>query len=169
MLDLFCGAGGLSYGFKLANYKVKLAIELEKNYFETYKFNHPECLCINEDITKLACEKIDDNYIKNKEIEGIIGGPPCIGFSTVGNRIRNDPRNMLVYYFIKWIEYFKPIFYVMENVPGILTMGKGQVLEKIIKMYDKIGYICNLKILLAADYGVPQLRERVFFIGTKKG
>ncbi len=74
---------------------------------------------------------------------------------------------MLVFFFIKWVEYFKPRFFVMENVKGILTMGKGQVVEKIEQMYRDIGYKCKVHVLLAADYGVPQLRERVFFIGTK--
>jgi len=74
---------------------------------------------------------------------------------------------MLVFFFIRWVEYFKPRFFVMENVKGILTMGKGKVVEKIKKMYNDIGYKCKIKLLLAAEYGVPQLRERVFFIGTK--
>ena len=140
---------------------------MEKNYFESYKFNHPKSLNLNEDITKLKCEKMDDTYIRGKQVEGIIGGPPCIGFSTVGNRRPDDPRNMLVFFFIKWVEHFKPSFFVMENVKGILTMGKGQVVEKIKKMYNDIGYKCKTQVLLAAEYGVPQLRERVFFIGTK--
>ena len=108
-----------------------------------------------------------DTYVNGKEVEGIIGGPPCIGFSTVGNRRPDDPRNMLVFFFIEWVEYFKPRFFVMENVKGILTMGRGQVVEKIKKMYSEIGYKVNMQVLLAAEYGVPQLRERVFFIGTK--
>jgi DNA (cytosine-5)-methyltransferase 1 len=110
---------------------------------------------------------MDETYIRGKQVEGIIGGPPCIGFSTVGNRNPDDPRNMLVFFFIKWVEYFKPSFFVMENVKGILTMGKGQVVETIKKMYNDIGYKCKLLVLLAAEYGVPQLRERIFFIGTK--
>ncbi|MFX1448054.1 MAG: DNA cytosine methyltransferase [Promethearchaeota archaeon] len=166
-MDLFSGAGGLSYGFELADFKIDLAIELEKNYFESYRYNHPESLTLNEDITKLDCEDMDDIYIKGAKVEGIIGGPPCIGFSTVGNRSLDDPHNMLAFFFIKWVEYFKPKFFVMENVKGILTMGKGKIVEQIKKMYNNIGYDCNVKLLLAAEYGVPQLRERVFFIGSR--
>jgi DNA (cytosine-5)-methyltransferase 1 len=140
---------------------------LEKNYSESYKYNHSKCLSLNEDITELDCKEIDNTYISGKEIEGIIGGPPCIGFSSVGNRKPDDPRNMLVFFFIKWVEYFKPTFFVMENVKGILTMGKGQVVEKIKEMYNDIGYKCKMQVFLAAEYGVPQLRQRVFFIGTK--
>lgn len=146
-----------------------MAIELEKNYFKTYKLNNPECLCLNDDITLLNCEEIEEKFIKNKIVNGIIGGPPCIGYSTVGNRKLDDPRNMMIYYFIKWVEYFKPTFYVMENVPGILSMARGEVVEKIKKLYKEIGYTCLIKTLLAAEYGVPQLRKRVFFIGTKNG
>ncbi len=140
---------------------------MEKNYSESYKYNHSQTLSLNKDITKLDCMKMDNTYIHGENIEGIIGGPPCIGFSSVGNRKPDDPRNMLVFFFIKWVEYFKPTFFVMENVKGILTMGRGQVVEKIKKMYNDIGYTCKMQVLLAAEYGVPQFRERVFFIGTK--
>jgi len=166
LIDLFCGAGGLSLGFEMANFRVNLAVEIEENYYKAYKRNHPNNLALNEDITELDCKKIAGKFLKNINIDGIIGGPPCIGFSSVGNRKQDDPRNMLVFFFIKWVEYFKPTFFVMENVKGILTMGKGQVVEKIIKMYNDIGYKCKMEVLLAAEYGVPQLRERVFFIGT---
>jgi len=167
LIDLFCGAGGLSLGFEMAKFEVDLAIELEENYYRAYEGNHPETLSLNKDITDLNCKDISDKYLKNKEIEGIIGGPPCMGFSTVGNRRPDDPRNMLIFYFIQWIEYFKPKFFVMENVPGILSMGKGKVVEKVINLYKEIGYACKMETLLAADYGVPQLRRRVFFIGTQ--
>ena len=167
LIDLFCGAGGLSLGFEMANFRVNLAIEIEENYYRAYKRNHPETLSLNKDITELKCKEISDKFLQNKAIEGIIGGPPCIGFSTVGNRRPDDPRNMLIFYFIQWVKYFKPKFFVMENVPGILSMGKGKVVEKVVNLYREIGYTCKMEILLAADYGVPQLRQRVFFIGTQ--
>ncbi len=100
LIDLFSGAGGLSHGFELAGFKIDLAIEIEKSYFESYKFNHPKTLNLNEDITILDCREIKDTYIRGEQVEGIIGGPPCIGFSTVGNRRPDDPRNMLVFFFI---------------------------------------------------------------------
>lgn len=151
----------------MANFNVGLSVELEKIYFETYKLNNPDCLCLNEDITSLNCKKISLKNIETKHVEGIIGGPPCQSFSTVGDRKTDDPRGMLIYSFVQWIDFFKPTFYVMENVPGILSMAKGQVVETIKKMYNDIGYTCVVKKLLSADYGVPQLRERVFFIGSK--
>ncbi len=151
----------------MGGFKVDLAIEKEEQYFKSYEFNHPNTICLNEDITQLECETIASDYIKNREVQGIIGGPPCIGFSSVGNRRPDDPRNMLIFFFIKWVEYFKPLFYVMENVTGILSMGKGKVVEKVKAIYEDLGYTCNMQVLLAADYGVPQLRERVFFIGSR--
>ncbi len=167
IIDLFCGAGGLSLGFEMANFRIDLAIELEENYYRAYRRNHSETQSLNKDITSLNCEEISDKYLKNKEIDGIIGGPPCIGFSTVGNRRPDDPRNTLIFYFIQWVKHFKPKFFVMENVPGILSMGKGKVVEKVVNLYKEMGYNCKMELLLAADYGVPQLRQRVFFIGTQ--
>lgn len=167
IIDLFCGAGGLSLGFEMAKFRIDLAIELKENYYSAYRRNHSETLTLNKNITLLNCEEISDKYLKSNEIDGIIGGPPCIGFSTVGNRRPDDPRNTLIFYFIQWVKYFKPKFFVMENVPGILSMGKGKVVENVVNLYKEMGYNCKMEILLAADYGVPQLRQRVFFIGTQ--
>lgn len=173
LIDLFSGAGGLSHGFKKAGFSVKLAVEREKVFCKSYKYNNPECVCLNEDISKLSFEKISkeicSKLFKGEGIGGIVGGPPCQGFSSLGNRKLKDPRNSLIYFFIKWVKHFKPIFYVMENVSGILTMANGQVAKKIKAMYKDIGYSCQAKILVATDYGVPQLRKRVFFVGTKDG
>jgi len=170
---LFSGAGGLSHGFKTAGFEIRFAIEREKSFCESYRYNNPECECLNEDITELSLEKISDEInsklFKGEKIEGIIGGPPCQGFSSVGNRKLSDPRNSLIYFFVKWVERFKPIFYAMENVSGILTMANGQVVKEIKTVYRDIGYSCQAKTLVAADYGVPQLRKRVFFVGTKNG
>ncbi|MBD3255372.1 MAG: DNA (cytosine-5-)-methyltransferase [Candidatus Lokiarchaeota archaeon] len=167
IIDLFSGAGGLSYGFERAGFKIGLAVEKEKSFSESFMYNHPNCLCLNEDITKLECEHVAKNYIKNKKIDGIIGGPPCQGFSTVGNRKIDDPRNTLIYFFMQWVDYFKPNFYLMENVSGILSMAGGKVKKKIQEIYNEMGYSCIIKKLNAANYGVPQLRQRVFFIGSR--
>ena len=168
VIDLFSGAGGLSLGFKLANFRISLSIEHEKAYYNTYRLNNPDCKCLNEDITTLNCVDIERNYVNGDEIDGIIGGPPCQGYSSVGNRNPNDPRNMLIFYFIKWVEFFQPEFYVMENVPGILSMDKGRVVKKIIRMYKDINYSCQVERLRALDHGIPQKRKRVFFIGFKE-
>ncbi len=167
LIDLFSGAGGLSSGFEMAGFKIGLSVEINPNFSKTYRFNHKNTTHVNEDIKKLDHEKIRKKYLEDEFIEGIVGGPPCTGFSSVGNRKINDSRNMLIYYFIKWVDFFKPEFFVMENVPGILSMSKGNVVKKIKRMYHDIGYSCQEKMLLTADYGIPQLRKRVFFIGLK--
>lgn len=152
----------------MAGFQIDLALEKEEKFVASYKLNHGNTVTLNEDITKLNCEDIDATHVKNKSVKAIIGGPPCIGFSTVGNRRPNDPRNTLVYLFIQWVDYFRPDFFVMENVPGILSMASGKVVKDIVAMYKEIGYNTKIKTLLAADYGVPQLRQRVFFMGSQE-
>lgn len=167
IIDIFSGCGGLSTGFEMAGFEVALAIEKDLWAFETYKYNHPETNIINEDITKI---NYDDVIPKN--IVGVIGGPPCQGFSLSGKRDPKDPRNSLFMNFVEIVNKAKPTFFVLENVPGILSMKTSKqenVSEIIIKEFEKIGYKTEYKILNAAEYGVPQTRKRVIFIGIKLG
>ncbi|MBD3253971.1 MAG: DNA (cytosine-5-)-methyltransferase [Candidatus Lokiarchaeota archaeon] len=168
LIDLFAGAGGLSYGFKLAGFNVELAIELENNYCKTYEINHPDSVVLSDNIRNLNPTLTVKALLNEIKIKGIIGGPPCMGFSTVGNRQLDDPRNSLIFEFIKWVKMLKPYFFLMENVNGILSMAGGSIIEEIQEAYKKINYSCVVKKLLAADFGVPQLRERIFFIGLNK-
>lgn len=171
-VDLFAGAGGMSLGFSMQGYKLLGAIEIEKKYFETYKMNHPE---LEEEhlITGDIC--LEEN--KQKLVEGlaekpdvIVGGPPCQGFSTAGWRNPNDKRNQLFKEFVNIVDKVKPDFFVMENVPGILTMRKGDAFKEIIKSFEEIGYFVNEPIKLnAEEFGVPQKRKRIFIIGSKNG
>ena len=121
LIDLFAGCGGLSTGFEMAGYSIPLAIEKDAWASETYKKNHPNTKVITEDITQVKeLNNLLDN--KNITIDGIIGGPPCQGFSLSGNRDKNDPRNSLFMEFVRFVKYFNPKFFVMENVKGILSM-----------------------------------------------
>ena len=164
VIDLFSGAGGLGLGFEKANFEINLAIEQDESAVETYKYNHKN--------TKVICSDIKN--IKTKEynlgkIDGIIGGPPCQGFSLSGKRDPKDPRNSLFMEFIRIVNEQKPIFIVMENVKGLLSMKLNDgsyVKDIIINEFDKIGYSVKYKVLDSSEYGVPQKRERVFFIGT---
>jgi DNA (cytosine-5)-methyltransferase 1 len=169
IIDLFAGCGGLSIGFEMAGYTVALAIEIDEWAAETYKINHPNTRVIKSDITKISNLKtlLPSNFI----VEGIIGGPPCQGFSLSGKRDKKDPRNSLFMEFVRFIDYFKPSFFMMENVPGILSMKtvkNESVVKLIMKEYDKVGYNVEFKVLNAAEYGVPQSRQRVIFIGIRK-
>ncbi|TXL12584.1 DNA (cytosine-5-)-methyltransferase [Methylococcaceae bacterium HT4] len=175
VLDLFAGAGGFSTGFKKANYIIASAIELDSEIAETYKKNHPETTLHNVDIRELPTKVVKEDF-KNKSIscDIIIGGPPCQGFSMSGNRIRKnyegkfDERNELFMEFFRFVRDLKPSCFIIENVEGILNYNNGQVKKEIYGLFESIGYKLDSKVLLSADYGVPQLRKRAFFFGTNK-
>ena len=164
VIDLFSGVGGLSLGFRMAGFEIILANEIDKEISESYKLNHPETEMINEDITKLDIETIFGAY-KNT-IDVVIGGPPCQGFSQKGKRKSiDDERNFLFKYFFKVVETLKPKYFLMENVPNLLTTEKGYFKKEIEYLFGNIGYKINSGILLASDYGIPQNRKRAFILG----
>lgn len=166
IIDLFAGCGGLSTGFELSHFKVIFAIEKDLWASETYKFNHKNTKVLNKDIHEIKSPK----EILSEPVDGIIGGPPCQGFSLSGKRDPKDPRNSLFMEFVRFVNCIKPKFFVMENVPGILsakTESKEHVVEIILKEFKDAGYKTKYKILNAADFGVPQLRHRVIFIGIR--
>lgn len=190
VIDLFSGAGGLSLGFEKAGYKVILANEIDKSIAASYQKNHPDTLMLNVDIKYLVdyfdsvIEDVYDNrypHLKEdlKHIDVIIGGPPCQGFSMAGSRIRKanefieDERNYLFKYYFKMIQKFEPSFFVFENVTGILSSHKGEIIKQIVSFFSdssnfKNGsYYISINILNAADFGVPQNRKRVLIIGSK--
>lgn len=167
VIDLFAGCGGLSTGFEMCDFRVKIAIEKDLWASETYKFNHKNTKIITEDIKQLK----NLNFLFNEKIDGIIGGPPCQGFSLSGKRDKKDPRNSLFMEFVRFVKVLQPKFFIMENVPGILSMkteSNELVLNIILNEYKNAGYNIAYKILNSADFGVPQLRHRVFFIGIRK-
>lgn len=169
IIDLFAGCGGLSLGFKMAGFDIPLAIEKDEWAAETYKQNHQNTKVIVGDITQI--NDFDNLLPKNIKIDGIIGGPPCQGFSLSGNRDKNDPRNSLFMEFVRFVNHYKPQFFVMENVTGILSMKTKEnklVKDYILDEYDKAGYNVKICKLNAAEYGVPQSRIRVVFIGIRK-
>ena len=151
----------------MANYNIIYAIEKDKSASETYTYNHPQTKIYNTDIKTIT----DLNSLTSKKIDGIIGGPPCQGYSINGNRDPKDPRNSLFTEYRRFVEYYQPLFFVMENVPGILTMkNKQNILVKdiILEEFHKIGYNTFIIKLNSADYGVPQKRKRIFFTGIRK-
>ena len=142
VIDLFAGCGGLSLGFEMAGFNIPIAIEKDEWASETYKKNHPSTKVLTGDITQI----IDlENIISKKDlpIDGIIGGPPCQGFSYAGWRDPNDKRNQLFRDFVELVKRIKPKFFVMENVLGILTMRKGEAIKEIIEAFEEIGYHVN--------------------------
>ena len=163
-VDLFSGAGGLTWGFR--NYEILFGVEHDKDAAKTYSanFRHP---MLNSDITKLDADDLVTEYGK---ADLIFGGPPCQGFSMAGNRDKKDPRNSLFMDYLRFVKAFEPKIFVLENVPGILTMktSNGSLVTDVLKEEsEKLGYSLKWKKLYAPDYGVPQKRRRVIFLGWK--
>jgi DNA (cytosine-5)-methyltransferase 1 len=173
-VDLFAGAGGMSEGFLSEGFQLIAANEIEKNYFETYKQNHLEYdkgdnLILGDITLQEVKEQIISIAAKEKKIGVVIGGPPCQGFSNAGWRNPDDKRNQLFKEFVHVVDKIQPEIFVMENVPGILTMRKGDALKEIIASFEEIGYNVTPPFKLnAEDFGVPQKRKRVVIIGSLK-
>ena len=163
VLSLFAGAGGMDLGFKNAGYEIIWANDFDADSVKTYQRNLGDHIVLG-DIEKIRTNNMPDNP------DVVIGGFPCQGFS-IANLSRNvdDSRNKLYKQMLRVIRVKKPKYFVAENVSGILTLGKGAVIEKIIKDFKSIGYKVDCKLLNAADYGVPQSRKRVIIIGNRLG
>ncbi|MFL2723420.1 MAG: DNA cytosine methyltransferase [Gammaproteobacteria bacterium] len=172
LIDLFAGCGGLSEGFAKAGFKPISAVEIDNQIANTLKKNHPQTKVFSEDICGINSKKLLDGY---KDIDIIVGGPPCQGFSMAGKRIRNsgifldDPRNQLFKEFYRIVSDLKPKIFLMENVPGILNIHNGEIREIILDLFRNLGYETSYDVLLASEYGVPQMRRRAFFIGNRLG
>jgi DNA (cytosine-5)-methyltransferase 1 len=169
VIDLFCGVGGLSYSFSHNdNFEIVAANDILPKMAKAYELNHPGVKVYTDDIKNFNTKLIKkDLGLGPKDIDIIIGGPPCQAYSTVGKRLIDDPRGKLFQEYYRVLEEFKPKFFVFENVKGLISMQKGELLETIIKLFESLGYKVQYKILNAADYGAPQIRERVIIIGSK--
>ncbi len=171
-IDLFSGCGGISLGFKWAGFKALLASDIDENCEKTFTHNFPNVPFICEDLSNVEKEQFD-KHVK-EEVDVIIGGPPCQGFSLANkrrNKVADDPRNRLFYEFVKVINWYNPKSFVMENVKGLLSMKSGEVIKQIVYEFEnagKFGYEVKYEVLKASDYGVPQARERVIFVGIRK-
>ncbi len=167
VIDLFCGCGGLSLGFEKAGFNILFGIDNWSDAIKTFSANHKKSKVFLEDLSSLDIS----SFLKDKDVRSvdvIIGGPPCQGFSIAGKRDVNDERNLLYKSFLNFVEKIRPKAFIMENVPNILSMGKGIVKNSIIDDFKSIGYNVNAKTLLASDFGVPQNRKRAFFIGFRE-
>jgi DNA (cytosine-5)-methyltransferase 1 len=171
-VDLFAGAGGMSLGFEQAGFDIAAAVEYDPIHCATHEFNFPDCATICRSVPD-----IDGSYIRshsridNKTVDVLFGGAPCQGFSMIGKRALDDPRNALVHHFVRLVVELKASYFVFENVKG-LTVGKQKkFLEEIILEFHKNGYCVleDYKVLNALHYGVPQDRQRLFLIGGRMG
>ena len=168
MIDLFAGAGGLSCGLEQAGFHPVLANEMVEQYANTYQVNHPDTKVIVGDIRDIDEKNIHERIAEYGEIDLIAGGPPCQGFS-VNAPIRslNDPRNHLFEEYLRVVAEIRPKAVLIENVPGIVSLGKGTVVEQIYSALGKLGYHVKHRILFAGHYGVPQLRFRTVILAIR--
>lgn len=164
VIDLFAGVGGLSLGFEMAGFEVVLANEYDPSIAEAYVKNRPNANMIVADITELPVDETFGPY--EGKITAVIGGPPCQGFSQKGKRKSiNDPRNFLFRYYFEVVKRVKPRYFVIENVPNLLTTENGIFKDEIVNLFSGIGYAVSCGVLCAANFGVPQDRRRTCIIG----
>lgn len=165
-IDLFCGAGGLSCGLEQAGFNPVLANEIDPVFASSYHVNHPDVAVLVGDIREID---IISHINGIGQIDMVVGGPPCQGYSIVAPRRRaDDPRNHLFKEFLRVVDYVKPKAVIIENVPGIVSFENGLIIDQLYDIFAKMGYQLAHKILCAAHYGVPQIRFRTFFIGILK-
>ena len=170
VIDLFCGCGGMSKGLTDAGLNIIAGIDIWDKAVESYNKNF-EHKAYCEDLTKLPPEKFNELYNKeNKNIDILVGGPPCQSFSIAGKRDKNDPRNDLFMEYVKYLDYFKPKAFILENVIGMLskkTSNGEKVIDIIIEQLGR-NYNCIINKLYASDFEVPQNRRRTIIIGIRK-
>ena len=152
VVDLFCGCGGLSYGFEQEGFKTILGIDHDKAAIETFKLNHPNAEAILGDIREVSDESVLE-IIGNQTVDIVVGGPPCQGLSLSGPRKYEDPRNQLYLSFIRIVRLLKPKYVLIENVPGMVSLFKGKIKDEIVKSLEELGYTVNFEILKASNYG----------------
>lgn len=173
-IDLFSGAGGLSCGLTMAGYTPIASVEIMPEAVDTYKYNFVDQKKFDENVETrdIRLETVKNQLyssVNGKHIDLIVGGFPCQGFSMAGHRVVADERNSLYKEMLEIVKKLQPDFVVMENVEGLRSMLNGKVEAKIISDYKEAGYDINVTILNSADYGVPQMRRRVIFIGNRHG
>ena len=166
VIDLFAGVGGLSYGFsKLSQFNIIMANEIEKDISVAYTLNYPDVKMLNCDIKNLTKEILDDalNY---KNVDVIIGGPPCQSYSTLGKRQMDERANLFMQY-KRVLTISQPKAFVFENVTGLLSVDNGNFFRRVKSEFEQLGYELRYQVLDAADFGVPQHRERIILVGFK--
>ncbi|HEY5047028.1 MAG TPA: DNA cytosine methyltransferase [Rhizomicrobium sp.] len=170
-IDLFAGAGGLSLGFEQAGFDVVAAVEIDPVHCAAHEFNFPECATLCRDVTSVSGRQIREKAeIEDRDVDVVFGGAPCQGFSMIGQRVLDDPRNGLVHHYVRIVREISPKYFVFENVKG-LTLGKHRQFldELVLELSRDYDVLLPYRVLNAADYGVPQDRQRLFLVGTRKG
>lgn len=178
-IDLFCGVGGLSLGLEQAGFDLIAAVDCDRINCQTHKLNFPDCPTVCHDITKLTAASLrqiagigERAFAQrlHRRIDLVAGGPPCQSFSMIGKRQLDDERSELIFEFARLAIELDTSYFLMENVPGLLSSKHQWYLERVIKQFRNAGYVVHEPVILnAADYGVPQNRKRLFLMGCKSG
>lgn len=170
-IDLFAGAGGLGLGFEQAGFDVVGAVEIDPIHCAVHAYNFPHCVMLPQSVAELTGAEIRQHAgIGRRHVDVVFGGAPCQGFSMMGHRAFDDPRNSLVREFVRIVNELRPSYFVFENVKG-LTVGDHRILlDELIEEFARLGYRTRLpwKVLDAADFGVPQHRERLILMGARR-
>ena len=168
-IDLFCGAGGITEGFREAGYRCLYANDCMPEAIETFSVNHPEAWAEADGVEDVDAAQVRRRLgLKEGALDVLVGGPPCQGFSiNAPERFLSDPRNQLFKHYLRFLEEFEPKAFLFENVPGLLSLGDGKVFRQILSQFAEHGYHVTAKILFAAHYGVPQERWRLILIGSR--
>lgn len=167
VIDLFCGCGGFSLGARLAGYKPIVSVDIDKTLSSTYSLNFPESNIVNADLSVVELD-FWANCLREQEVEGVIGGPPCQGYSRIGKSDKADPRRSLLGHFARNVKAIDPKFFIMENVEGLLDEKNKNELENLISSLSEKFTIVGPMVLNAKDFGVPTNRKRVIVVGYKK-
>jgi len=168
VISLFCGAGGCSLGFQNAGYKLLYSSDIESSAINTYQHNFKNTFSEVKDIKRLDCQDLLNKLnLKVGELDFLIGGPPCQGFSTAGTKFWDDPRNILLKEYIRCLNELKPKWFLMENVEGLLTSKKGEYVFEATKAFIDLGYSIRIEKVYSHEYGIPQRRKRVIIIGNR--
>jgi len=189
LIDIFAAPGGLSLGFNMAGFRLVAAVDNDEKGIKTLSHNFPDAMVFLKDVQRLNGEWLLDKVsISEGDLDVLVGSPPCQGFSTVGRvkiaslikkgiwklengnpRLIDDPRNLLYKEFVRIVKEIEPKFFVMENVHGMRSYHNGNLVKQILSEFKVIGYRADYRVLNAAEFGVPQQRKRIFFIGNRLG
>lgn len=170
VIELFSGCGGFSCGFSQANFNIVLGVDNDQPSLDTFLENHKEAKILRSDLSEISAIKKIVDSVKGERVDVIIAGPPCQGFSLTGTRLKNDKRNTLFNSVFNLAEKLnpRPLAVIIENVPGLEVLYGGEAKKRILERYAELGYEVTSKILFAPDYGVPQIRKRIVFVGLLK-
>lgn len=170
-IDLFCGAGGITEGFRQAGYHSLYGNDIMPEAIETFALNHPDAFSDCRQIENVDPREVREQLgLQPGDLDVLVGGPPCQGFSiNAPDRFLNDPRNKLFKHYERFVEEFQPKTFLFENVPGLLSIGDGAVFRQIVNIFTGLGYHVTAKILFAAHYGAPQERWRLILLGSRFG